>query len=284
MEKLIVQCINGFIYGLIYALIASGLTLIWGIMDFINLAHGELYMLGAFLGWVLISSTVGNFWLSFLISVVIVTAIGLGLRKTVLAPIIGKDPLFSVLATYGVSLVFQQTALALFGPACRSIAMPLEGKVLIFSREYSVYRLLVVAIAFSVIGGVWLFMKKSKWGIWIRAVAQDKEMAPCLGIPVSSVYTIVFLLASGMAAVAGVAISPIFGISANMGREVILTAFIIVMIGGPGNYVGSVIAAILVGEVIAISTLWFTPTQATALCWILLLGTLLIRPQGLFRR
>ena len=284
MEKLILQGINGIIYGLIYALIASGLTLIWGIMDFINLAHGELYMIGAFLGWLFLSFILKGFWLSLIASVVIVTLIGLCLRKTVLMPILGKDPLYSILATYGVSLVFQQTALAVFGPTCQSIQMPLSSKVFILSKEYSVYRLLVVALAFAVIGGVWLFMKKSKWGIWIRAVAQDKEMAPCLGIPVSSVYTIVFLLASAMAAIAGVIISPIFGIHSGMGNEVILTAFIVVMIGGLGNYVGSVIAGILIGEVIAIGTIWLSPTQATAVCWIVLLLTLLVRPQGLFRR
>lgn len=278
------QLLNGVIYGLIYALIAAGLTLIWGIMDFVNLAHGELYMIGAFMCWLFLTSFLNNFWLSLLVGVAIVMAIGVGLRYSVLMPILGKNPLYSILATYGVSLVFQQTVLAIFGPACQNIKMPISNKIFIFSSEYSVYRFLVIAISLAVIGGVWLFMQKSKWGVWIRAVAEDKEMASCLGVPIFSVFTLVFLLASAMAAIAGIITSPIFGVYPAMGSRVILTAFIVVMIGGLGSYVGSVIAGIIIGEIIAIGTIWFTPTQATIICWVLLLLILLIRPQGVFER
>jgi len=181
MDKFFIQTINGLAYGMIYALIASGVTLMWGIMDFINMAHGELYMLGAYAAWLctlhvfqqLLGGPAGGCCCDH--------PHGAGIRYAVL-PVLGKNPLYSLLATYGLGLALQQAILAIFGPFSKDLKTPIDYKLFFFGFEYSAYRILIIVISLVVIGGSWLFMKKSKYGIWIRAVAQDKEMASCMGL------------------------------------------------------------------------------------------------------
>jgi len=272
--------INGLAYGMNYALIASGVTLMWGIMDFINIAHGELYMLGAYMAWLSTIYVFNNFWFALLIGVIAVTVMGVGIRYAVL-PVLGKNPLYSLLATYGLGLALQQTILAIFGPFSKDLMRPIEYKLFLFGFEYPAYRIFIIVISAAVIGGSWLFMKKSKYGIWIRAVAQDKEMASCMGLPIPFIYTLIFGLGAAMAALGGIIAAPIFSIHPYMGGEIILTAFIIVMIGGLGNYLGSIIAAILIGEAIAMGSLWLAPTQAYVAALGVLLLVLIFRPEGL---
>jgi branched-subunit amino acid ABC-type transport system permease component len=282
MDKFFIQTINGLAYGMIYALIASGVTLMWGIMDFINMAHGELYMLGAYVAWLCTLHVFNNFWVALLVGVAAITLMGAGIRYAVL-PVLGKNPLYSLLATYGLGLALQQSILAIFGPFSKDLKTPIHYKLFFFGFEYSAYRILIIVISLAVIGGSWLFMKKSKYGIWIRAVAQDKEMASCMGLPIPFIYTLIFCLGAAMAALGGIIAAPLFGVHPTMGTEVILTAFIIVMIGGLGNFLGSIIAAILIGEAIAMGSLLLAPTQAYVLALLILLLVLLIRPEGLAR-
>ena len=280
MNKFFFQIINGLAYGMIYALIASGVTLMWGIMDFINIAHGELYMLGAYMAWLSTIYVLNNFWLALLVGVIGVTVVGVGIRYAVL-PVLGKNPLYSLLATYGLGLALQQTILAIFGPFSKDLKTPIEYKLFFFGFEYSAYRVLIIVISLAVIGGSWLFMQKSKYGIWIRAVAQDKEMASCMGLPIPFIHTLIFGLGAAMAALGGIIAAPIFSIYPSMGGEIILTAFIIVMIGGLGNYLGSIIAAILIGEAIAMGSIWLAPTHAYVSALGVLLLVLIFRPEGL---
>ncbi len=280
MDKLFIQIINGLAYGMIYALIASGVTLMWGIMDFINMAHGELYMLGAYMAWLSTIHVLNNFWLALLMGVIAVTVMGVGIRYAVL-PVLGKNPLYSLLATYGLGLALQQTILAIFGPFAKDLKAPIEYKLFLFGSEYSAYRIFIILISLAVIGGSWLFMQKSKYGIWIRAVAQDKEMASCMGLPIPFIHTLIFGLGAAMAALGGIIAAPLFSIYPSMGGEVVLTAFIIVMIGGLGNYLGSIIAAILIGEAIAMGSIWLAPTQAYVSALGVLLLVLIFRPEGL---
>jgi branched-chain amino acid transport system permease protein len=203
-----------------------------------------------------------------------------GIRYAVL-PVLGKNPLYSLLATYGLGLTLQQTILAIFGPFSKDLMRPIEYKLFLFGFEYPAYRIFIIVISAAVIGGSWLFMKKSKYGIWIRAVAQDKEMASCMGLPIPFIYTLIFGLGAAMAALGGIIAAPIFSIHPYMGGEIILTAFIIVMIGGLGNYLGSIIAAILIGEAIAMGSIWLAPTQAYVAALGVLLLVLIFRPEGL---
>ncbi|MBF8288630.1 MAG: hypothetical protein HW381_1738 [Candidatus Rokubacteria bacterium] len=282
-DVLLLQLANGLSFGVIFALIASGITLMWGIMDFINMSHGEFYMLGAYGVWLALIVGVGNFWLALPLAVVGVVVIGLGLRATVLRPIFDRPPLHTLLATYGVGLILQQGVLAIFGPFAKEIALPVTGLVVLGPFRYPAYRLVVIAVGLVLIAAAGLFIQRSTYGIWIRAVAQDRAMTAALGVPVPRVYTVVFGLGSALAAIGGALAAPLFGIGPTMGSEVILLAFIVVMIGGLGNYLGSVIGGVLIGEVIAVGAIWLQPTQAYLAALGVLLVLLLLRPAGLLR-
>lgn len=282
-EVLLLQLANGLSFGVIFALIASGITLMWGIMDFINMAHGELYMLGAYGVWLLLVIGVGSFWLALPLAVLGVVAIGLLLRFTVLRPVFARPPLQTLLATYGVALILQQAVLAGLGPFSKEIALPIGGQVVLGPLRYPAYRAVVIAVGLVLIAGAWLLIQRSTYGIWIRAVAQDRTMTAALGVPVPRVYTVVFGLGSALAGIGGALAAPLFGIAPTMGSDIILLAFIVVMIGGLGNYAGSVVGGVLIGEVIALGAIWLQPTAAYLAALGLLLLLLLLRPAGLLR-
>src|SRR5579862_6035799 len=238
IDLIIIQTVNGIVTGMILALIASGLTLIFGIMDVVNFAHGELFMLGAYVGVVVIAAT-GNFWLGLVASALIVAIFGAALQIVTLRPLIGRDPLNTILATFGVSLVLQNYALWQFGPVVRKIPAPIGSQFTLFYLQYPWYRLLVAALSAAIIGGFWLFLKHGKFGVWIRATAQDRVMAQAMGIPVPLVYTGVFAIGAAMAAASGVLFAPMVGVSHTMGLDWVLKAFIVVVVGGMGNFGGS---------------------------------------------
>jgi branched-chain amino acid transport system permease protein len=252
-------------------------------MDFINMAHGEFYMLGAYGVWLALLVGVGSFWLALPLAVVGVVAVGLALRATVLRPIFDRPPLHTLLATYGVAVILQQGVLSIFGPFAKEIPLPVTGAVVLGPLRYPAYRVVVIVVGVVLIAAAGLLIQRSTYGIWIRAVAQDRAMTAALGVPVPRVYTVVFGLGSALAAIGGVLAAPLFGIGPTMGGEVILLAFIVVMIGGLGNYVGSVIGGVLIGEVIAVGAIWLQPTQAYLAALAVLLGLLLLRPAGLLR-
>jgi branched-subunit amino acid ABC-type transport system permease component len=282
-DVLLLQLANGLSFGVIFALIASGITLMWGIMDFINMAHGDLYMLGAYGVWLGLVIGIGSFWLALPLAVAGVVLIGLLLRLSVLRPIFDRPPLHTLLATYGVGLMLQQAVLAIFGPFSKEIALPVTGLVTVGPLRYPAYRVVVIVIGIVLIAVVGVLIQRSTYGLWIRAVAQDRAMTAALGVPVPRVYTVVFALGSGLAAIGGVLAAPLFGVSPTMGGEVILLAFIVVMIGGLGNYLGSVVGGVLIGEVIALGAIWLQPTVAYLAALGLLLVLLLVRPAGLLR-
>ena len=283
LEVFLLQLANGLSFGVIFALIASGITLMWGIMDFINMAHGDLYMLGAYGVWLALVVGVASFWLALPLAVLGVLAIGLLLRSTVLRPVFGRAPLQTLLATYGIGLILQQGVLAIFGPFSKEIALPISGQVVLGPLRYPAYRLVVIVIGLALIAVAWLLIQRSTYGLWIRAVAQDRAMTAALGVPVPRVYTIVFGLGSALAGIGGALAAPLFGIGPTMGADIILLAFIVVMIGGLGNYVGSVVGGVLIGEVIAVGSIWLQPTEAYLVALGLLLLLLLFRPAGLLR-
>lgn len=283
LDVLLLQLANGLSFGVIFALIASGITLMWGIMDFINMAHGEFYMLGAYGVWLAMVVGVGNFWMALPLAVAGVVAFGFVLRQTALRPIFGRPPLHTLLATYGIALILQQGARTIFGPFSKEIALPLSGRLALGGFRYPTYRAVVIVLGLALILAAWLFMQRTTYGIWIRAVAQDREMTAALGVPVPHVDTVVFALGTGMAGIGGALAAPLFGIGPTMGGEIILLAFIVVMVGGIGNYVGSVVAGVLIGDVISIGAIWMQPTQAYLAALGVLLLLLLVRPAGLLR-
>ena len=280
-EELLIQTLNGIVTGMILALIASGLTLIFGIMDVVNFAHGELFMFGAYMGVVVLAAT-GNFWLALVLATLIVALIGAALQITTLRPLLGRDPLTTILATFGISLVMQNYALWQFGPVARKIQEPFTGQFTLFYLEYPWYRVLIAGLSAAIIGAFWLFLKYGTYGIWIRATTQDRVMAEAMGIPVSWVYTTVFAIGAGMAAASGVLFGPLVGVNHAMGVDWILKAFIVVVVGGMGSLGGSIAASIFISLLEAYASIWVSPAQAVIVSFVVLILTLLFRPTGLF--
>jgi branched-subunit amino acid ABC-type transport system permease component len=281
LEQILVQSVNGLVNGMVLALVASGLTLIFGIMDVVNFAHGDLVMLGGFMGAVTVAQT-GNFWLALLVATITIAVFGVLLQVSTLRPLIGRDPLTTIIATFGVSLVLQKYALWQFGPTARQIPQPIPGQFELFYLQYPWYRLGAAVLAGAIIGGLYLFLKYGKYGIWIRATTQDRIMASAMGIPVPQVYTAVFAIGAGMAAASGVLFAPLAAVTQTMGAEFTLRAFSVVVVGGMGNLGGSILAAIFISLLEAYASLVVSPSQAVIVSFVVLILTLLFRPTGLF--
>jgi branched-chain amino acid transport system permease protein len=280
-DQILIQTVNGIVTGMILALVASGLTLIFGIMDVVNFAHGELFMLGAYVGVVVLATT-GSFWLALLIATLVIALLGAALQMVTLRPLLGRDPLTTILATFGISLVLQNYALWQFGPVARKIQEPFTGRFQLFYLEYPWYRIMIAGLSAVIIGAFWLFLKYGTWGIWIRATTQDRVMAQAMGIPVPWVHTAVFAIGAGMAAASGVLFGPLVGVNHAMGLDWVLKAFIVVVVGGMGNLGGSIAAAIFISLLESYASIWVSPAQAVIVSFVVLILTLLIRPTGLF--
>jgi len=280
-DLLLIQVVNGIVSGMILALVASGLTLIFGIMEVVNFAHGELFMLGAYVGTTMIVAT-GNFWLALVVASVTIGLLGAVIQVTTLRPLLGRDPLTTILATFGISLVLQNWALYKFGPVARKIQEPFTGQFTLFYLQYPWYRIAIALLSAAIIGALWLFMKYGRYGIWIRATTQDRVMAQAMGIPVPLVHTLVFAIGAAMAAASGVLFGPLVGVNHAMGLDIILKAFIVVVVGGMGNLGGSILASIFISMLEAFASIWVSPAQAVVVSFVVLILTLLFRPTGLF--
>jgi branched-subunit amino acid ABC-type transport system permease component len=280
-DQIVVQIVNGLVNGMILALVASGLTLIFGIMDIVNFAHGDLFMLGAYLGTTAYLTS-GNFWVALVVAVLTMAVIGAVMQVTALRPLIGRDPLTTILATFGISLIIQNYALWQYGPVPRKIPQVTQAHFDLFYVDYPWYRILIAAMSAGIIGGLYLFMKYGKHGIWIRATTQDRVMAQAMGIPVPLVHTVVFAIGAGMAAAAGVLFGPTTAVTHAMGFDFTLRAFVVVVVGGMGNLGGSILAAIFISLLESLATIWVSLAQAVIVSFIALILTLLVRPTGLF--
>ena len=280
-DQILIQTVNGIVTGMILALVASGLTLIFGIMDVVNFAHGELFMLGAYIGVLVLAST-GSFWLALVIASLMVAILGAAMQIVTLRPLLGRDPLNTILATFGISLILQNYALWQFGPSSRKINEPITSHFTLFYLQYPWYRILIAVLSAMIIGGFWLFLKYGKFGIWIRATTQDRVMAQAMGIPVPWVHTGVFAIGAAMAAASGVLFGPLVGVNHTMGLDWVLKAFIVVVVGGMGNLGGSIAAAIFVSLLESYASIWMNPSQAVIVSFVVLVITMLVRPTGLF--
>lgn len=273
---------NGLVWGLIIALIALGLVLIFGLIKILNISHGELYMLGAIFGWYMIQYT-QNFWLALIVSPLLVGGIGFFIERNVLRPTEDK-PIKTLIVTLGISLVLQYTVYWFYGGSPQRIVEPFQFYLTLFGSGYSGYRIFVALLSISVIILLGLFLQKTRTGLWIRAVKQDQEMAVAMGIPTKKVIMITFGLGSFLAALGGVLSAPILSVDFLMGLEVLPTAFMVVIIGGPGNLLGALGASILIAELEGISSVFMSPTVSRVLSLILMSIVLLKRPEGLFMK
>ncbi len=272
--------LNGLVWGLIIALIALGLSLVFGLIEIINIAHGDLFMLGAVLAWYMIQWT-GNFWVALAAAPLAVGLLGMLIERGVLRPIEHK-PIITILATFGLSLIFQQSVLATFGGAPQRIEEPIGGLIPLVGTFYPVYRVFVAGCALVALAGLWLLLYKTRYGMWMRAVRQDREMAVALGIASDQVYMLTFGLGAALAALGGVLAAPVTSLEFQMGLDVLPTAFIVVIIGGLGSLQGTLVAAVLLGVLEGLANVFVTPTTARIFSLLFMAVVLLVRPQGIF--
>jgi branched-chain amino acid transport system permease protein len=279
-EILVFQLLNGLVWGLILALIALGLTLIFGILSIINIAHAALYMLGAVVAWTTVRYT-GSFWLALIVAPLFVGLVSIALERVVLRPI-SDNFIRSILATLGLLFIIQDSVLATFGGELQRLMAPISGAIPVFGLQYPLYRIFVAGISIAALTGVWLFLNRTRYGLWIRAVKQDQEMATAMGIPVSMVYMATIGLGGLLAGLSGVLAATIVVIEYQMGLKILAAAFIIVVVGGFGSIMGSIAAAVLIGCLDGIFATFFAATEARILTLVLMSMILLLRPDGIF--
>lgn len=280
MEALLFALLNGLIWGCVMALIALGLSLIFGIMGIVNMAHGELFMAGAVLSFVLLSVT-GSFWAGALLAALLVALGGGLLERYVLRPFEGR-PMGSMVATIGLSFVLQQLALMTFGGTPKIVPDPWPVVVRLFGVGFPGYRLLLAAVALALMGGLWLLLYRTRLGLTMRACMQNPEIAGAMGIDSSRIAVLTFGLGAFLASIGGALAAPVSQVFFLMGNDVILFAFIAVIVGGLGSLKGTLVAALLLSTVEGLVSVWVAPTQARALIFLIMAIVLVARPKGLF--
>ena len=282
MDAVLVAALNGLVIGLTLALVASGLSLIFGVMDIVNFAHGELYMLGGYFAWLGIVLS-GSFSVGLLCAIGGLALVGTVALSLSLGPLLARAPLHTALATLGLSMILRESALRVFGGDAKVVETPFETSVRVVGIDYPLYRLAVIAIGVALIAAVWLYLRRGRYGLWIRAVAQDRDMASVLGVKLPVVYTIVFAAGSAMAGVGGALLAPITNVYPTVGLEMLLPAFVVVVAGGMGNLQGAAVISLLLGEIESLGSLVVKPTLARTMTFVLLIVLLLARRRGATR-
>jgi branched-chain amino acid transport system permease protein len=282
---LLIQVLNGVQYGLLLFLVASGLTLIFGIMGVINLAHGSFYMMGAYIAFSL-TELLGNFWLAILIGIPLSVAIGLGLELLLFRRLYRRDHLYQVLLTYGLILIMEEMRSLLVGDDVHGIAIPALFDVsirLTDTLSYPVYRLLMSAICLVMAGLMALVIQRTRFGMTIRAGADNREMVELLGIDIGLVYRIVFAAGVALAAFAGMIAAPVASVYPGMGNQILIVSFVVVVIGGIGSIKGAFLGSLLIGLADTFGQV-LAPQIAGMTVYMLMAAVLLWRPAGLFGR
>jgi len=296
---LVEQALNGAQFGLMLFLLAAGLTIVFGVMDMINLAHGSLYMVGAFLAaWITMQT--GSFWVGLAGSVLLTAAIGMLIEATLLRTLYARDHLSQVLATFALILILNDGIKMLFGTDLPlSAPAALEGPVeLPGGLRYPLWRLLIIGVGLAVAVGLYLLVQKTRVGALVRAGAANREMSMAMGVNVARLFTLVFGLGAALCAVAGALLGPLLAVQVGMGENILILAFVVIVIGGIGSIRGALIGSLLVGAVDtlgrtllqsalreALPPQWASaagPALASVAVYVLMAAVLVWRPQGLF--
>ena len=293
------QSLNGLQFGLMLFLLAAGLTLVFGIMDMINLAHGSLYMVGAFIASSLVQAT-GSFWLGVLLAIPATAVFGMLLEMSLLRRLYARDHLAQVLATFALILIINEGVRIVWGSDA-ALPMPagLSGPVQLFpGLTYPAYRLVIIGVGLAVALALYLLVQKTRMGMLVRAGASNREMALAMGVDIRRLFTVVFGVGAALCAVAGALLAPLLAVQVGMGENILILAFVVIVIGGIGSIRGALVGAVLVGMVDTIGRAFlpvafgaFLPPQfasaagpaiASVAIYLLMAVVLFLRPQGLF--
>jgi branched-subunit amino acid ABC-type transport system permease component len=280
---LLPQLLHGLVFGAALGLLALGLTVIFGLLGVMNFAHGELYMLGAYAGITFIAVT-HSFWVAMLLAPLAVGVVGAVTEMVTLRPIYRREPLYGLILTFGLALVFREGARQIWGGDMRRIAAPVTGSSPLLGMTYPNYRLFLLGAATVLLVAIWLFFTKTRAGVVVRAAVQDAEMLDALGVNVQRVFTLTFAGSAALAALAGLLLAPVFTVYPQMGVEMILLAFIVVILGGMGSMGGSVVAAFVIGIAQSLLTLWMNPQRVAIAIFGIMILVLIVRPRGFFGR
>jgi branched-chain amino acid transport system permease protein len=280
------QVVNGLIIGGIYALIAVGLTTIFGLMHVVNFAHGEFYMLGGMIAFIITQALFPNYFVALIASILVVMGIGYVIEKTLIKRfrVPGVDLLVTgALVTIGISIFVQNTSLLIFGSIPKLIPSPFStepfrlGPILV-GRMY----IFAAAVTVAVIIAAHFSIKKTRLGMAMRATFQDKDVASLVGVNINRVYSFTFVLGAGLAATAGALLGPIWVIYPNVGERVVLKAFVVVILGGMGNFAGAIFASLLLGVVEGLGSAYVSAEYKDLIGYVMVLFILVFRPSGLF--
>lgn len=284
LDLILMQVVTGMALGSVYALLAIGLSLIFGMLTVVNFAHGAYFMIGAYLGVYVLGLT-GSFLASLLAVVLGVGAVGLLTERFLVRPLYGRGSDYPLLLTFGLSYVFIDVIRIIFGIEGLQSTTPevLRGSVNIGIGNFPLYRLFLIGVAAAIIAALWLFIEKTRYGLIIRAGARDPEIVRVLGIDISKVWLLVFGLGTAIAGLSGILAAPIRAVTPEMGIPVLVESFVVTVVGGMGSLGGAVVAGLLVGVVYSLTAL-YQPALAELSIFALMALVLVFRPQGLFGR
>ena len=280
---LLPQLLHGLVFGAALGLLALGLTVIFGLLGVMNFAHGELYMLGAYAGIAVIGVT-QSFWVALVVAPLLVGVVGAVTEVATLRPLYRREPLYGLILTFGLALVFREAVRQIWGGDMRRILPPITGSTPLLGMTYPNYRLFLLGASSVLLLAIWLFFTQTRAGIVVRAAVQDAEMLDGLGVDVRRVFTLTFAGSAALAALAGLLLAPVFTVYPQMGVEMILLAFIVVILGGMGSMGGSVVAAVVIGLTQSLFSLWMNPQRVAIAIFGIMIVVLVVRPRGFFGR
>ena len=281
-SALAAQVFTGLVLGMIFVLLAIGLSLIFGLLTVVNFAHGSLYMLGAYFG-VFVFGVTRNFWLSLIVAPLMVGTVGLLIERFLIRRLYGRSPDDPLLLTFGLSLIIVEAVRIIWGKIGLTIDPPkaLGTAVNLGFMNFPAYRLFVIAVTLAVLVAIWLFLERTNVGLIIRAGSRDPLMVRALGIDLSRIWLLVFGIGTGLAGLAGILAGPMRGVYAEMGVTMVIESFVVIVVGGMGSLVGAVVAGLLMGQVVGLTT-YFAPALAEIMVFVAMAVVLLVRPSGLF--
>jgi branched-chain amino acid transport system permease protein len=282
LSTLLAQVFTGLVLGMVYVLLAIGLSLIFGLMTVVNFAHGALFMLGAYFGVFVLSYT-KSFWIALIVAPLMVGALGLLMERFLIRRLYGRSPDDPLLLTFGLSLILVEGVKLVWGKIGLTLDPPraLAGAVNLGFMSFPAYRIFLIGVTVAVLIGLYFFLGRTNIGLIIRAGSRDPLMVRALGIDLGRVWLVVFGIGTALAGLAGILAGPMRGAYAEMGVTMVIESFVVIVVGGMGSLLGAVVAGLLIGQVVGLTTL-FMPKAAEIMVFVVMAVVLLVRPSGLF--